>query len=259
MEMLYLFVSLAASIAGAICGIGGGIIIKPSLDMLGVASAATVSFLSTCTVISMSLYSIVKSVHAREKLVDFRACTPLALGAAVGGVLGKILFDLIAKGAANPLLAGKVQAGCMALATAATLIYTLRRSHITPRAVHSFAGRAGIGLCLGMVSSFLGVGGGPMNLVVLFHFFRMDTKVAAQNSLYIILVSQLANFLTTVVARNIPPFAPLSLALMILGGILGGILGRKISKSIRSATVEKLLLCMMGLIVTISVYNAIRY
>ena len=37
---------------------------------------------------------------------------------------------------------------------------------------------------LGIISSFLGIGGGPINLVVLFFFFSMPTKIAAENSLY---------------------------------------------------------------------------
>ena len=44
-------------------------------------------------------------------------------------------------------------------------------------------------ITLGILSSFLGIGGGPINLVVLFFFFSMDTKTAAQNSLYTILFS----------------------------------------------------------------------
>ena len=53
-SILFFCVSFFASIAGAICGIGGGVIIKPVLDMLGLASVATISFLSGCTVLSMS-------------------------------------------------------------------------------------------------------------------------------------------------------------------------------------------------------------
>ena len=48
-----------------------------------------------------------------------------------------------------------------------------------------------VGLTLGIMSSFLGIGGGPINLVVLYFFFSMETKVAAQNSLYIILIFQI--------------------------------------------------------------------
>ena len=47
-SLLFFVVSLAASVVGAICGIGGGVIIKPTLDVFGWASASTISFLSGC-------------------------------------------------------------------------------------------------------------------------------------------------------------------------------------------------------------------
>ena len=53
---LYTFIFLSwliASAIGAIAGIGGGVIIRPVLDSFHVM-AATVSFLSGCTVLSMS-------------------------------------------------------------------------------------------------------------------------------------------------------------------------------------------------------------
>lgn len=42
MELLFFVISFLASIIGGICGIGGGIIIKPALDLSGLASIATV-------------------------------------------------------------------------------------------------------------------------------------------------------------------------------------------------------------------------
>ena len=69
-SLLYLIVSFLASVAGAVCGIGGGVIIKPTLDLFGLASVATVSFLSGCTVLSMSCYSVGKSLLAGEKSVS---------------------------------------------------------------------------------------------------------------------------------------------------------------------------------------------
>lgn len=38
------------------------------------------------------------------------------------------------------------------------------------------------GSVLGIFSSFLGIGGGPINLMILSFFFSMDTKTAAFNS-----------------------------------------------------------------------------
>ena len=52
--VIFLGVSFCASVVGAICGIGGGVLIKPLLDAFGVLSVASISFLSGCTVLSMS-------------------------------------------------------------------------------------------------------------------------------------------------------------------------------------------------------------
>ncbi len=87
--VIYLTVSFLASVCGAICGIGGGVIIKPVLDLCAIASVSTISFLSGCTVLSMSCYSVGKNILSGENWVQFRTGTPLAIGAAVGGIAGK--------------------------------------------------------------------------------------------------------------------------------------------------------------------------
>ena len=46
-----LCICLAASTVGAICGIGGGVIIKPVLDAMQIMTVQQVSFLSGCTVL----------------------------------------------------------------------------------------------------------------------------------------------------------------------------------------------------------------
>ena len=81
--LAYFIISLLASVAGAICGIGGGVIIKPTLDLFHLDSVATVSFLSGCTVLAMSCYSVTKSLRAGDSKVDLKLGTPLAIGAAV--------------------------------------------------------------------------------------------------------------------------------------------------------------------------------
>ena len=116
-----------------------------------------------------------------------------------------------------------------------------------------------IGLGLGCMSSFLGIGGGPINLVVLYFFFSMDTKTAAANSLYIILFSQLCSLLTTLVTASVPTFRWPVLGLMIAGGLGGGILGRRLNQRMDGGAVEKLFVLLMAVIICISVFNAWRY
>ena len=133
MSILALGVSFLASTAGAICGIGGGVIIKPTLDLFQMTSVS--SFLSGCTVLSMSLYSVGRGLLAHDSTVDFKTGTPLALGAALGGVFGKQLFTAVKEAASNPNVVGGVQAGCLAIVTIYTLAYTVNKTHIKTRQI----------------------------------------------------------------------------------------------------------------------------
>ena len=257
--LAFALVSLFASIAGAICGIGGGVVIKPVLAMLHLASVSTVSFLSGCTVLSMSCYSVGRSMLAGERRVELATGTPLAIGAALGGLAGKQLFSYVRALFSDQDMVGAVQAACLAVITAGTLIYTLCKDRIKAHSVTSPLLCVVIGLTLGIFSSFLGIGGGPINLVVLYFFFNMDTKTAAANSLYIIFFSQLASLLLTVCTASVPPFAPLTLGLMVAGGVGGGIIGRALNKHMDNAAVEKLFIGLMAVIICISLYNTWRY
>ena len=95
MEILFSFlICLLATTIGGISGVGGGVIIKPVLDATSGMPVATVSFLSGCTVLAMTITSMLRS-RGGEVKVEPRRGTLLAIGAAVGGVVGKELFELV--------------------------------------------------------------------------------------------------------------------------------------------------------------------
>ena len=258
MDMLFFVVAFLSSIVGAICGIGGGVVIKPVLDMLQMGAPATINFLSGCTVLSMSVYSVGKSLRSGDSKVEMSTGTPLALGAAVGGVIGKELFSAVKAFFNGSPMVGGVQAVALGVITLGTLLYTVNKSRIRTHTTSNKVVCVVIGLLLGIMSSFLGIGGGPINLVVLGYCFGMDTKTAAANSLYIILFSQVASLLATVVTGAVPQFHVLALVLMVLGGVGGGIVGRKLNKKMDNRAVDKLFIGLMVLIVIICVYNAVR-
>ena len=259
MYALFVLVSFGASIVGAICGIGGGVIIKPTLDAFGVLSVAAISFLSGCTVLSMSCYSVVRSKLAGDSGVDMKTGTPLAIGAAAGGIAGKMMFQYLSGQFADQDMVGAVQAACLTVITVGTLIYTIEKDKIRTQKLTNVAVCLAIGLVLGIMSSFLGIGGGPINLVVLFYFFSMDTKTAAANSLYIILFSQITSLANTLLTGTVPDFDPILLALMIVSGIAGGMAGRAINKKIDSKTVDKLFIALMVVLIIINLYNIYRF
>ena len=258
MMVFLLLVSFFASVGGAICGIGGGVIIKPALDALNIASVSTISFLSGCTVLSMSCYSVGKALAAKESLVDFKTGTPLALGGAVGGIVGKSLFSALTAMFSQQSV-GICQSLALAALTLMTICYTLNQRRIHTHHITNPVVCVLVGLVLGILSSFLGIGGGPINLVVLYYFFSMSTKVAAQNSLYIILISQITSLGTTLLTGAVPPFQWSWLILMVVGGISGGMVGRKINKRIDDRQVERLFIGLMVIITLISLYNAWRF
>jgi len=257
--VLFLIVSFLASVAGAVCGIGGGIIMKPALDLLRLADAAAISFLSSCTVLAMSFYSVLRTAMDKDGSVDYKISTPLAIGGALGGVAGNYIFSLGKNLLGNNNLVGAVQSVLLALISAGVMLYRFKADAITTKNVKHALACLVIGLSLGVVSSFLGIGGGPLNLVVFFFFFSMRTKTAAKNSLYVILFSQAANMLTALLTGRLPAFEPLALVLMIAGGLLGGFAGRLLNRRMSEQRVEKLFMGLMVLILLISVYNTYTF
>ena len=257
--LIFLGVSFGASVVGAICGIGGGVLIKPILDAFGVLSVASISFLSGCTVLSMSCYSVLKARLSKESLVDLKTGTPLAIGAAIGGVTGKMMFQYLSDMFTNKDQVGAIQAVCLLIITLGTMIYTLKKDQIKTLHVQNPLVCISIGLVLGICSSFLGIGGGPINLVVLFYFFSMDTKTAAQNSLYIILFSQITSLVNTLITHTVPEFEVGLLILMVGGGILGGAAGRIVNKRMDVNMVNKLFIGLMAVIMLICAYNIYQF
>ena len=91
--IIYFVVSLLASISGAICGIGGGVIIKPVLDLLQTDSVATISFLSSFTVLAMSCYSVLKNLSNGENRIDLQITIPPSCRWSSRGRRGKTVIQ----------------------------------------------------------------------------------------------------------------------------------------------------------------------
>ena len=259
MSIVALLLAFGASVIGGICGIGGGVIIKPVLDMIGFASVSTISFMSSCTVLSMSLYSVGRSLSLKSSALEKGKSDVLAISAALGGLLGNTIFRLIKTALQQDRILGAAQAILLMLLVIGTLLYTLNKKKIAPRPVKGKFSCAVIGVLLGSISSFLGIGGGPFNLVVLHYVLGYETKRAVENSLYIILLSQIANLLLSVIMHAVPPFRIFDLLLMITGGISGGIVGKAICRKLDNERVDKLFCILLLVIIGLCIYNAVKY
>ena len=258
MPFIFFLISFLASIVGVICGIGGGVIIKPVIDAVSGLAVSQINFLSGCTVLSMSMVSLLRSRGGTTK-IEPRRGTLLAVGAALGGLLGKNWFEWVKEFSGNDGLIGTVQSVLMIVLVVGVLLYVQYKDQITTKNISHAIGCASVGLLLGILSSFLGIGGGPINLAVLYFFFSMDTKTAALNSIFIILLSQITSLISTFVKGNVPEINILMLTAMIIGGVTGGFLGSSFSKKLDNRAIDVIFRWLLVIILLICCYNLWRY
>lgn len=259
MYVIILIISFLATLLGTICGIGGGVVLKPLLDALSGLEIAEINFLSGCTVLCMSSYSVLKERMSNESIIDKKRTPFLGIGAAVGGLLGKQIFQVMRYGMGDTEKLHVIQAVILMVITAATLVYTFQEERCPAYTMNGKGTAVMIGGGLGLISAFLGIGGGPMNLVVLYIFYSMPPKAAASNSLYIIMISQLASLLWTAGTGEIPNVSPGLLVGMSVCGITGGMAGKKIQKRIEDDMVNKLFRLFLVIILGICIYNIVRF
>lgn len=255
---IYFLIGLISTIAGAISGIGGGVIIKPVLDSISSFNIATIGFLTGNTVLSMTFSSIIRNRNSSFK-INKRISIFIALGSIAGGLLGKALFDMLRSGYWDDSLLAIFQSVILIILITGVLIFTLKKKHIKPIHLENNISCFITGLILGCIASFLGIGGGPFNVAALYFFFSMDSKTAAINSIFIIFMSQLTNLIFTVLTGKVPDFNFFILIIMITGGISGGIIGSKLLKKISHKQVDNLFSFVMVLIIMICTYNLVKW
>ncbi len=256
--ILVLLVSLTASVIGSITGVGGGILMKPLLDLFGIMSVSAVSFLSGCTVLTMSGVSLLRSRN-NGVVLQLKISLMLAVGAMSGGVIGNVLFEQVKTMFSSENVVGLIQSSMLLLITILVLFYSNIKQKLRSYNFKNFASSISVGFVLGVISSFLGIGGGPMNLAILFLFFSMDAKTAAKNSLFIIFFSQISNLLITVASNNIPELNIYFLIFMVVGGVVGALIGSKLTFILSNKQTEIAFQILLIIISGICIYNMINF
>lgn len=293
LEALYFLVALGASIVGAISGIGGGVIIKPVLDAVSQFDSVVIGMLSAFSVLSMAVTSVIK--HAINKTpFDKKTTVFLGIGAILGGIAGDLIFNYIQSNS-NDNVVKVAQGVALILLLAFVLLYmnVIRKKQQAKQEAeqqaesketydeqsdtqHSDNAQEGnvpvatkkrlannpviiilIGLALGMVSSFIGIGGGPINIAILCFVFRMDMKSATINSLVLIVFSQTAKIVRTAISGT---FATIEMpwvlvALMVAGAVIGGFIGTIINKRVSNRALLIVYNVALLSIVAINIYN----
>ena len=86
--VIYFLTTIIATSAGGVSGMGGGIIIKPVLDLMGDFTPQTIGVMSATTVFVMSLVSTWRNIQNGIEIKKDVAVT-VALGSVAGGLAGQ--------------------------------------------------------------------------------------------------------------------------------------------------------------------------
>ncbi len=248
MEIILFLVAILATTIGAISGMGGGIIIKPVMDAVSGMDLSVINFMSGCTVLGMAIVSIYRG-RKDELDINYPISISLALGACVGGILGKVLFEMI------PSNAAFIQSTLLFILNIAIYFYVKFKASIKTLEVKNYGISAIIGCSLGTVSAFLGIGGGPINIAVLRYFYSSTPKVTAKRSIFIILLSQISSLVTVLISGVPQNVNYIALGLMIIGGCSGAILGGKVSKKLTETQVDDFFTDVLVAIIILNAYN----
>ena len=185
----------------------------------------------------------------------------------VGGVIGQFLFQFV-KDSSNGNILIIVQSAILIALLIFVLIYMQlflpkgKQLHI-----NNFLVTLIIGVFLGICSTFLGIGGGPINVAVLLLFFGMSMKQAAINSLITIIFSQLAKivmagidgtFVTLFTINQLPTTADQSwwifLIILVPISIIGSLLGTYFNKKMSNKGVQIVYMATTIAIIAINIY-----
>ena len=251
------FISNVAKIViiciGAFLGGGSGVIIKPLLTLLVDDTTEVINFISSVSVFAMSCSSTVKHLRAKTK-VDFKTVLLISAGSILGGFAGKHIFDLF-----NRLLSDNLAMAYQAVMLACLLTVALwyvnkgKKSFHLKNPITILLG----GVVLGILSSFLGIGGGPINIMFFLLFFSMSMKEATVYSVAVIFFSQLSKLVTYVATATVPKFDYRILLIAAPAAVIAGIIGAALNKKANNKIVTRVFSAVLGVFICLNIYNAI--
>lgn len=255
--LVYFLIAIAATTVGSLTGMGGGVIIKPVMDVIRDFDVQTIGVLSSITVFSMAVVSIGKQMLAGTR-IPFGAAIPLAVGSVAGGMLGEQVLQGVKAALQANAAVTVVQNAALSLLILAVFFYMKNKHRIRGLTLTGIPVSLAVGVFLGVCSSFLGIGGGPINVALIIYLFSFDTKTATVCSLVTILFAQISKLGTVALTTGFAACDLTVAPVMVAGAIAGGFLGAGLNKKCREATVERAFNAVQLLVLAISVFNIAR-
>lgn len=252
--LLYGVVVFAATLLGAFVGLGGGVVIKPVLDVIGAHPLEQISFFSSCAVFAMSVTSMAKHIWNKTP-IQASVVLLVAAGSVAGGICGNSLFSLAMGASGRPELIRGIQSAILAAFLACVILSVVAKHRTFP--VANPLAILFSGFLLGTAASF-------------FRHWWWSNQCCVFNAPFLVfhercrrlfrcghLFSQCSNLITTGIKTG---FAGYDLKILLIvipcavaGGFLGSVLNRKCSESF----IQKVFVLAVSAVACLSLYNAV--
>jgi uncharacterized membrane protein YfcA len=233
-------VGVAASILGALVGVGGGFVAVPTMRLFFGIAPGSAAGSSLVFVLANSIAGTFG--YLRTGFVNVRMAIFLALAAIPGSIGGVIVLRFVAAPQFDVIY------GAFIIVVIGSLLWRRRlvatRETAPPWTPRLAALTVGIGLFVGFLSSFFGIGGGLIVVPFMLLAMHVPPKVAAATSIIFITFSTPVGVITHLLAGDVDWALAVPL---VLGGLVGGTAAPQISRRLRSAHVVNLLMLALGL------------
>jgi len=253
--VIYAVVIFLACVLGAIVGLGGGVFIRPILDAIGHHTVMEISFFSSTAILTMAIVSTIKRIKDGME-IKVKMAVLISSGAIVGGMLGNILLQRLIYIMASESNVQIVQIIATVAVLLASIFVTLKKDlhfQINNHGVLPF-----MGICLGIIGAFLGMGGGPLNVPLLMIFFGLPIKTATAYSIIIIFFTHSSRLVTLGVTDGFGGFDLSVLPFVIIAAAIGGFLGANLSRVFTEAIVKRLFICALVAVIGLNLFNGVR-
>lgn len=254
--LIYLAIALFATVIGSLVGLGGGVIMKPLMQALTTQDALTINVLSSVTVFFMAISTLYKRTKADRELYK-QEYLYLIVGSIIGGVIGNSTFNAFLSMFNNENIVSLIQTSILII-----LLVIVVFKHLYIQKLPKFKSKFSmfiIGIGLSILSTFLGIGGGPVNVPVFIGLIGVTILDATYLSILVIFFSQLSNIVVYFTTGTFGDVQLGPLLIMIPTAVLGGILGSKLSQTLDANTVDKLFNITIIALIGLNVYNLTLY
>jgi len=258
MEAVYFLIFLSSCVLGAIVGLGGGVIIRPILDAIGHHGVDDIGFLTSAAVLVMALVSTMKKVQDGTK-IDFSKAALICVGSLIGGMVGDQLLRVPA--------AMFGETNLQIIQTISTIFFLALAIYFTEKSNLRYEIRnrllyLSLGIFLGTIAVFLGIGGGPINVPVFMILFSLPVKQATAYSIVVIFFSHFSRMINMGRSGSELGYGMFDLGFLpfiIPAAIIGGVIGAVISRKLSDVAVRKTFTITMFVLIAINVFNLVLF